>query len=272
MDFFDHDITDFPLEGKHQEVDCKTCHKGSFTKAMDFAFCMDCHEDYHDGQFATPLPPRDCRECHTVEGFDQTLYDLEDHGRTAFPLTGAHVATPCFACHLKEDDWVFRELETRCVACHDDIHDPRIDAAYYPEKDCRSCHGTAAWDSVSFDHSATDWPLEGKHLEISCRSCHFRTDGDETEQVFEGLGQSCTNCHDHHHGKQFDIGGTTDCTRCHTSVTWQATLFDHNLTAFPLDGRHAEVACKECHPVELVDGEDIVKYKLESFKCIDCHY
>ena len=125
---------------------------------------------------------------------------------------------------------------------------------------------------IDFDHEKTGWALEGKHEEIDCRECHFNEIDGHREQVFDELGQECYSCHDDNHGGQFEIGGITDCIRCHTSVNWKASLFDHNTTAFPLDGKHAEVECKECHPLIIVDGMEIVKYKLESFECIDCHF
>ena len=36
MNFFDHSVTDFPLKGKHVDVDCKKCHKGSYVKPLIF--------------------------------------------------------------------------------------------------------------------------------------------------------------------------------------------------------------------------------------------
>ncbi len=51
MDSFDHSLTDYPLSGKHTEVDCKKCHPGRFSKAISFDACTDCHSDYHNGEF-----------------------------------------------------------------------------------------------------------------------------------------------------------------------------------------------------------------------------
>jgi hypothetical protein len=47
--------------------------------------------------------------------------------------------------------------------------------------------------------------------------------------------------------------------------------YDHNKAAFKLDGKHANVACSECHKKTLVDGQYMVQYKFESFECIVCH-
>lgn len=273
MDFFDHSVTDFPLEGKHMAVECRDCHEESYTEPMDFSTCMSCHEDFHDGQFAEPEPMRDCASCHTVQGFDHTLYGFEEHMLTAFPLEGAHMATPCFSCHLDGEDWVFKDLSTDCYSCHEDIHDGFISESYYPEKDCTACHSSEGWAEITFDHGCTGWPLEGQHANVSCRSCHFSEDETtDFTQNFANLSNDCIECHDHNHGNQFEINGITNCTRCHNSVNWEATQFDHDLTAFPLEGKHAEISCDKCHTLEEIDGEEVVNYKLESFRCIDCHY
>ena len=65
--------------------------------------------------------------------------------------------------------------------------------------------------------------------------------------------------------------GVTDCARCHGFESWDASHFDHTKTAFPLEGKHAQVACEKCHKPSIVNGETLVQYKLERFECIDCH-
>jgi len=273
MDQFDHARTAFPLEGKHVVVDCRDCHEGGrFTEPMPHAVCTDCHTDYHEGQFSARPLAGDCAECHSVEGFEYTSFGAAEHLTTDFPLRGAHLATPCLACHLEGDAWVFSGLSHDCKACHDDIHQGHIDAQYYPDADCRSCHSEEAWHVVSFDHEKTGWPLEGRHAEQRCSSCHFIREETGLRQLFTGISHECSSCHNENHGNQFDVGGITDCKRCHSFVNWEPTLFDHQLTAFPLEGKHAEVACKECHPPAVIDGETMVLYKLESFQCIDCHF
>jgi hypothetical protein len=43
--------------------------------------------------------------------------------------------------------------------------------------------------------------------------------------------------------------GETRCAACHTTEGWGDVKFVHERTGFPLTGRHAQVACKRCHPV-----------------------
>jgi hypothetical protein len=192
---FNHDVTDFPLNGMHVGVDCKACHKENYSKPIDFSLCKNCHADYHQGEFRKNGASPDCAECHSVmKGFEHTTYTVERHQKTRFALQGAHSATPCFACHVSEEKWKFKNIGTSCAQCHNDVHEAR-----------------------------------------------------------------------------FAINGITDCTRCHDSENWFPRKFDHNLTAFPLEGRHAEIECKECHKSKEINGKLVVIYKIEKFQCIDCH-
>ncbi|GAA4946106.1 hypothetical protein GCM10023314_19240 [Algibacter agarivorans] len=275
---FDHSVTDYPLEGKHLQVDCKKCHKGRFTMAIDFSACNKCHDDYHQGEFAVNNISPDCIECHSLqEGFDYSLYTLDQHQETDFPLKGAHVATPCYACHVSEekDRWTFRELGSKCVDCHNDIHENYISVTFYPKQDCTACHINDTWSSInSFDHSKTDWALEGKHQQVACRDCHFtesENNKNEIIQKFTNLETDCIACHDNVHENTFAINGVTDCVRCHVTTSWIPENFDHDTTNFSLEGKHTEVDCRACHTSTTVNGKEEIIYKLNKLECIDCH-
>ncbi|MEM7656496.1 MAG: cytochrome c3 family protein, partial [Bacteroidota bacterium] len=274
LSFFDHTITDYPLEGQHQQVDCRQCHEERYSTPIDFSACNHCHTDYHEEQFTRGNDEPDCAACHSLEeGFDYTLYTLEQHQESSFPLEGAHLATPCFACHLPEgaEKWSFREIGSECVDCHQNIHEGYISQRFYPEEDCQSCHSNEAWYAIAFDHTQTDWPLTGQHLEVDCRECHWTGEGVSYTQLFQGLGTDCVSCHENIHGDQFATNGVTDCQSCHITESWFPELFDHNQTDFPLDGRHAEVACHACHLPEEGNGTTPLTYQIETFECIDCH-
>ena len=270
LDQFDHSLTEFALLGKHQQVDCRDCHTESFLDPLPHNTCASCHADYHEGQFAREGTVRDCADCHTVDGFQGSLFTMEDHAQTAFPLDGAHLATPCFACHLKEEKWVFRDLGKECTACHADVHDGQIPEKYDPDHRCDVCHLTSRWRDSRFDHDQTPFQLLGIHVQQECRACHIPETGYPYGK-FVGLASSCTGCHENVHGTQFDEDGSTDCKRCHGFDGWTADFFDHDRTAFPLEGRHAEIACDECHLPETENGVTFVRYKIEKFACIDCH-
>ena len=141
LDNFDHSSTGFALLGKHQQVDCRTCHKQDLTTAMPHDKCMDCHKDYHEGDFSTKkqLYP-DCASCHKETGFIPSTFTLEQHEKSSFVLDGAHLATPCNACHMKEKKWEFNLPDQQCKNCHEDIHQAYMDTKYYGETSCKNCH------------------------------------------------------------------------------------------------------------------------------------
>ena len=276
MDLFDHNLTDYPLEGLHVEVDCKSCHVSErYTEDISFASCFDCHEDYHQGDFVLEGIQRDCDECHTLENdFSYTSYGLTQHQDSDFPLEGAHIATPCFSCHLSEDQWEFKSIGHSCIDCHDDIHQGFISESFYPNKDCTNCHNSNSWYELEFDHSLTEWELLGQHISAACTECHINRDekGVLISQEFLNLSTTCYDCHDNPHGNQFEEQGITDCAKCHTNNNWSPDLFDHSVTEFPLDGKHAEVECRACHNETIeIDGNEQIIYQMESFECIDCH-
>jgi hypothetical protein len=74
---------------------------------------------------------------------------------------------------------------------------------------------------------------------------------------------SATRMSDSPHGTNF----TLSCDLCHNSNSWKLDkaiyAFDHNKTAFPLNGQHQAVNCRSCHPT-LVFSE-------AKTACVDCH-
>lgn len=103
---------------------------------------------------------------------------------------------------------------------------------------CASCHITASWTDVRFNHERTGFSLTGKHARASCKSCHV-TD------FSVPLTRTCQGCHrDVHAG---ELGAR--CESCHETNDWRSR-FDadaHRRTNFPLIGGHAALPCVECH-------------------------
>ena len=270
---FDHNKTGYKLEGKHQKVTCKSCHKERFTTQLYYKKCTDCHVDYHNKQFAKKGISPDCSECHNVNGFADFSFTIEQHNVGVFPLNGAHLATPCFACHKKQEKWKFKEIGKICKDCHENIHLGFISDKHFPEANCESCHNVNNWNGISFDHKKTQFELEGAHSKKTCRDCHFNKEkSGHANQKFVGLAIDCINCHKDVHEKQFDDKGITDCKKCHNSNAFKpASKFDHSKTRFPLDGKHINVACKKCHKEITEQGVSYVFYKIKEFKCENCH-
>ena len=263
---FNHSRTNYPLEGKHRGVACRSCHKAGYAKDLKYNRCTSCHRDYHKKQFVTEERTPDCSECHSILGFEKSSFTIEMHNESPFKLTGAHLATPCFSCHKKGNTWSFREIGNKCKDCHKNIHETVMDKKYDPEPACVSCHSVNRWSEISFDHSKTGYILEGSHLKQSCRSCHFKA----SEQVFM-LSANCQSCHKDPHQDQFELSSGKSCLKCHDYFDWSAGMFDHNQTAFPLDGKHKNVACVKCHPPVLASQLSYTQYKLTSITCESCH-
>ena len=268
---FNHEKTDFPLRGSHVVVDCKKCHTKGLTAALKHARCSDCHKDYHESQFTRNGITPDCAECHTVEKFATSLYSIEKHNKSAFPLEGSHQATPCFLCHKKGDKWNFGNMGKQCVDCHENIHKNYLDEKYLAQNNCKNCHSVNLWSEISFNHSLTGFELLGKHATATCKSCHFRETGGNKTQQFKNLGRNCEICHTDVHFKQFEIQGKSDCERCHAFNNWKAEKFNHDNTRFKLDGKHQNVACGKCHKPGVDSTRKYIVYKLKDITCASCH-
>lgn len=279
---FDHERTDYPLRGLHQPVACAKCHtSGVMTEPLAHNRCRDCHADEHRGQFAERADGGACDACHGVQRpFARHTYTAADHRNSDYPLTGSHRAVPCARCHEpvetegREQYARFRFDDTRCRACHEDVHRGQLDV-WIEKSGCDYCHSTDSWHRTNFDHSLARFALEGKHREIECLRCHFvETDEGGRELWMKPLERTCAGCHDDVHAGQFLAAGAreTACERCHTAEGWQRLVFNHDRdTEFALAGGHENVACGECHRRVVVNGVETVQYAGVPRACSACH-
>ena len=231
--------------------------------------CIACHEDFHQAQFANP----ECSQCHTVQGFSSTTFDIDRHDTTAFAINGAHLATPCIDCHRQGEEWQFADVGGACAECHEDIHQKVLDPIFYQPSGCVSCHSTLAWPDISFEHSGTNFALEGAHVDLQCGKCHRDNNGDTSSSVlFEGIATHCSGCHDDPHAGQFSSNRESSCASCHSSVGWSDLKFHHDSTSFSLEGAHAQVECAGCHlRQESASGESFTRYRPMPLTCAECH-
>ncbi len=259
---FNHNSTKFPLTGKHTSVECASCHVNNQYATLSTA-CANCH--LKDMQAATQPNhvaagfPQDCSLCHSTLNWTSATFD---HNSTKFPLTGKHVAVACATCHVNNQ---FATLSASCVNCHlrdmQAAANPNHVAAGFSQ-DCSLCHSTIDWSGATFNHSATRFPLTGKHNTVACATCHVNNQ-------FATLSTNCVDCH------LKDMQGTTnpshvaagfpqDCSLCHSTVDWNGAKFDHTTqTKFPLNGAHASVSCATCH----VNNQ----FATLSTACMGCH-
>jgi hypothetical protein len=242
---FPHDATGYSLQGHATRANddpfaCVDCH-GAGLASFDVATCAGCHRGLdaayiqdHVAAFGTG-----CLACH--DGID-TYGPGFDHNAVRFALVGKHASLSCADCHGGAH--LIADLQATpqdCFACHqqDDAHDGQFG------QDCAACHTAVDWQQATFDHNQTAFPLVGKHVDVACNRCHV-------DNVFQGTPQDCFACHqqDDAHDGQFG----QDCAACHTAVDWQQATFDHNQTAFPLVGKHVDVACNRCHVDNVFQG------------------
>lgn len=278
---FDHNKAGWPLTGKHAALACNRCHAPANIVASEKTLirvkdlnrtflglsrdCATCHNDPHRGQLG-----RTCEQCHGTN--DWKTVPTFDHARTRYALTGAHARVACAKCHTPAvpggtPRWTGLVFD-RCNGCHSDPHRGSFAAT------CQGCHNTAAWKSVpaaamatKFDHAKTKYPLLGKHVELRCEQCHAA--GDFKKPI---AFQKCSDCHrpDPHSGQFAKRADAGECDSCHTVAGFKPAKFgllEHAKTAYPLQGKHATVACERCH----IPAGKATLYRIKFAQCMDCH-
>ncbi len=274
---FDHNMTTYPLVGKHIEVKCEKCHlpnkrtKSGKPLRLAHDLCTDCHKDKHDGEFKVTYN-NDCKKCHNELGFKPTLFTLTTHQETKFKLTGSHNAVLCVSCHkiVPNNPIKFTIEKFNCESCHKNPHGKEFSATI-KEKNCESCHSTEQWKSVTFDHSTTKFQLLGKHQQTRCDKCHKGMT--EKDNAFTApTDTTCESCHKDKHEKQFLVMNKTECGTCHKPDNWKMLIFNHETqSSFSLKGGHSKVECHLCHREEEANGVKFVRYKPLSSQCESCH-
>lgn len=212
---FKHKQVARPLTGSHKQVACRSCH-------ADLRFghvatsCSDCHADIHRGEFGFR-----CETCHLPQSWDNRRRMWDRHSETLFPLTGAHTAVDCGACHSGTEPFQYALTRIDCIDCHADdyqsTNDPDHQAVGFPTT-CEVCHGTSSWDARGFPDHESIFPINsGPHggAWSRCQDCHT-TPGD-LQTV------DCLNCHEHSRSRMDDkhseISGyvyeSSACLSCH---------------------------------------------------------
>ena len=275
-DHFNHDLAGYKLTGGHAKVACRDCHKPAFlTGAIASALtaeerprtylglsttCATCHADVHKPTLGT-----DCARCHdTTSWHVATTSTAFDHGKTKYPLVGAHAKVECTKCHggtaqkLKNLHPAF----DTCKTCHDDPHAGAMGKAATA---CATCHREASWKELHYDrtsHAPRTLPLTAGHAKPTCAQCH----GDKIDRM---PAATCSPCHADPHKPSLG----TRCETCHQTTTWMNTpalnVEFHDKTAYPLRGLHTKVSCEQCHDPKKPPAR---RYKpVAHGKCLDCH-
>jgi len=298
-------ISPGPLAKSHQQLEgtlrCVLCHGGGRKEQMTTR-CLECHKEIawllqQSRGYHARVREQNCATCHPDHagrdfamigwpGGDSSRFD---HARTGWPLDGAHVKTRCGECHKpafrvaraaklserRAPPWGWVGLERACVTCHEDVHHGRLSTA------CADCHTTTDFKTIAqgkFNHEKTRYPLRGRHRSVACEKCHDFSGGKVTSsRAFA----SCTDCHsDAHAGTATLAGRTVDCASCHVVDDWRPatyTVAQHRNTKYPLEGKHQQVKCADCHvknpsgvPAAQL-GSAGVWMRPASGACRDCH-
>jgi hypothetical protein len=258
---FDHSRARFALDGLHLDVACAECHDSgpdARYRPLPFVSCADCHQDPHVGAMRG-----ECASCHRTVGWARlTTAAVDagfDHGKTTFPLVGAHATAACEACHQRgrpprgevlhmtyragtADRTYPVPVGETCASCHVDRH-------AWPDAGgrwagCADCHAEAVWSPSRFGlerHGAeATFALTGSHLAVPCVACH--------EDASRGH-------------ERFTLAlGPTDCRACHESDD-------------PHEGRYGDLACEACHGTESFDEVGYIHPapELVTRTCASCH-
>lgn len=265
------------LEGM---ANCTQCHTLGAKVSNDK--CLACHTEIKKRLVETAgfhasskVRGKDCVICHSDHyGRNYDIVHLQkekfDHNDTGYKLEGKHAGKVCRDCHkqeniadvqLKKKQETYLGLNDLCLTCHDDFHQKTLSV------NCLNCHTAEAFKPVTnFNHAKAKYQLRGKHTEVVCEKCHFKSvrNGKDYQQ-FTGLQfQNCVSCHQDPHEDKFG----QKCSQCHVEESFKTvrstSQFDHSKTGFLLAGLHARVACKSCHKQSITAP---VKHE----KCMNCH-
>lgn len=278
---FNHGLTGYKLEGAHNAVKCKECHKAKFKSGRTQYLgldenCLSCHNDVHRFK-NTHKELTDCKICHAFDA--RTVVKAEGlrfrHGKVAdFKLNGRHKKTRCTACHSSTTIFKMKTRPDRCVDCHKDIHKNAYTAN---KRDCISCHSDSKLRFTKdvkgrFNHGKeTRFRLGGKHAKQSCKKCH-------TKRLKTAPKMACNSCHfddSSHVVKGEDRFKGRDCNQCHSDTSFKRGIeFNHfKRTKFALRGKH-DRDCIECHRKKPKNKIKVATDTFEFFpsdKCIGCH-
>jgi len=277
-DFSHLEETGWGLEGEHALLECRQCHQTPGEYYEQKTECISCHEldDVHGHEHSKRPLLSECEACHDATDWSALplpagVFDHDSPRQADYPLEYAHSDVECAECHI---DFKFVPVAfAECSDCHHNGH-----RAAFRKQPCEDCHQRPETFVVpDFDHDLTGYRIAGEHRGLECEECH--KSGDKTEQIPE----VCSGCHDDVHRGQF---APRECDACHSvSVAdWSMRDYDHDRSAFPLEGQHETVACEECHGegpraryvgLKFADcdacHEDVHKGRHEPVPCNRCH-
>ncbi|MDP2722814.1 MAG: hypothetical protein Q8O72_08660, partial [Bacteroidales bacterium] len=263
---FNHNLTNFPLTGAHNSVECIACHANGY--AGTSMVCVDCHQpDFNQStnpNHASIGLSTECQTCHTTNpGWSPATFAVHND---FYPLTGAHtsIANECSTCHQGN----YNNTPNSCVGCHQTDYNQTTNPSHVSlalSTGCDECHTTNPdWNPALFPDHNNYYVLQGAHISFAnqCVDCHNGN--------YNSTPNTCYGCHQNdynqttnpaHEAAQFP----TECETCHTQSAWTPSTFNHDGQYFPIySGKHNGEwnLCSDCHT-------NPTNYTV--FSCIDCH-
>ena len=287
MKQFNHELTGWPLNGKHATTDCEQCHKvrdkqglRTFMGTDRLCGAQGCHFSDQPHKFERKEMLA-CERCHgeavwkPAKSPANQRFNHDDKKDAAMPLFGSHKDVACAKCHAKAVFNLPFPKPDNCgnSGCHQSPHEGHL----FGKRECEWCHSPTfkTLKQQNFDHTErTRFDLGPAHKAIKCYNCHTKALGESKPSG------ACEQCHakDNKHGDRFkEFGSPPKCATCHPSggPKFTPNMFNHaKNTRFVLTGKHADVKCRACHrgkdPSDFESFTKLINGKGQA-DCMGCH-
>jgi hypothetical protein len=257
---FDHDLTRFPLTGRHEYATCEGCHRGGLFEGTSTS-CNSCHAGGADGAETAASPNHipiqtSCSDCHTTRFWEPARMDHNSvgddcggchFGGMASGKSLGHIASSnrCGDCH-GTNRWTGARFDHAaitgsCISCHNgSIATGKNSGHVDSSNECDTCHSNRRWVPAGFDHSAVS--------PGTCNTCH------------NGMTASAP--------PSGHFTTTLSCDGCHGTNRWTPASYDHAGTAYPGD-HGVSLDCIDCHG----GNSDMVTWSSPTYQpdCAGCH-
>jgi len=230
VSIFNHNLSEFKLEGKHIDADCSSCHTHGYNETTHE--CSICHlEEYSTTTDPTHSDmiylPNDCANCHTPENWNNSYsHDLS--------------IINCSTCHKLE------------------LFNANINVEGHSElfSNCTECHNANDWNEINFSHDLFNIS-KGEHNKWdSCNDCHIYN----SYFTFSCDG----NCHSHNQPTMYEKHCNNDNAQC---ISCPELGLDYQNLNWEDDGSFF-LQCLMCHPNGKEDGHCEEKDRFKSSRLI----
>jgi hypothetical protein len=133
-----------------------------------------------------------------------------------------------------------------------------------------------AHQSLNGSANCTTCHALGRERTFKCLECHAEIASrvaahkglHATYNIQPGSSQGCPTCHSDHNGEDFPL------------IKWDTKNFNHALSGFKLEGKHAGLSCNQCHTAEKIPPAQRANLKIKdlnrtflglSQSCVSCH-